>query len=150
MHGMPGELSPGTVLHHSRFYLDRATGEFRPKFLVLLAPMRGGDIVVRLLTSQHAGLRPEDPPCHHGDPYPGFFLGVLDPANGLGKKSWLDLRWLADADASQSRGLIASGVVTVVTKLLPEILKPALACVTAADDTTQAQERALRDQLAAL
>lgn len=79
MPATPADLPPGTVLHHSRFYLDKATGEYKPKFLVLLAPMRGGDWVVRLLTSQHADVRPEHPPCHHGDPYPGFHLGVLDP-----------------------------------------------------------------------
>lgn len=150
MHGEPEGLSPGTVLRHSRFYLDRTTGEFRPKFLVLLAPMRGGDIVVRLLTSQHAAVRPEDPPCHHGDPYPGFFLGVLDPSNGLGTKSWLDLRGLDDADARETLSSIESGVVAVATRLSTELLKLALACASAADDTTQAQERALRDQLAAL
>ena len=149
MPGTLGELTPGTVLHHSRFYLERASGEYRSKFLLLLAPMRGGDWVVRLLTSRHADVRPERPPCHHGDPYPGFYLGVLDPANGLGRKSWLDLRGLDDADAVEVSRLLSDGVVTVGTILPVELLRPALECAAGADDTTRAQERALRDQLAA-
>lgn len=150
MPGTPADLSPGTVLHHSRFYLDKATGEYKPKFLVLLAPLRGGDWVVRLLTSQHADVRPEQPPCHHGDPYPGFYLGVLDPANGLGRKSWLDLRGLDDADVADIACLLDAGILIVATSLSVELLKPALACAANADDTTRAQEQALRDQLAVL
>lgn len=148
--GVRVDLAPGTVLHHSRFYLDTNTGEYRPKFLVLLAPMRGGDWVVRLLTSQHVDVRPEQPPCHHGDPYPGFYLGVLDPANGLRKKSWLDLRGREDYDAADMPSEFDGGILTVVTALPAELLKPALACAAGADDTTRAQEQALRDQLAVL
>lgn len=146
----PAGLPPGTVLHHSRFYLDKATGEYKPKFLVLLAPMRGGDWVVRLLTSQHADVRPEQPPCHHGDPYPGFYLGVLDPASGLGKKSWLDLRGLEDAETVEILRLLDAGAATEVMILPVELLRLALACAASADDTTMAQEQALRDQLAIL
>lgn len=145
MHGAPVDLSPGTVLHHSHIYLDTGTGEYRSKFLVLLAPMRGGDWVVRLLTSRHADVRPEQPPCHHGDPYPGFYLGVLDPANGLGRKSWLDLRGLGDAEATEIRRLLKAGILTTVMTLPVELLKAALACAAGADDAQQAQERALRD-----
>ncbi len=150
MPGASAVFPPGTVLHHSRFYLDTDTGEYKPKFLVLLAPLRGGDWVVRLLTSQHADVRPEQPPCHHGDPYPGFYLGVLDPANGLGKKSWLDLRGLDDADVADIACLLDAGILIVATSLSVELLKPALACAANADDTTRAQEQALRDQLAVL
>jgi len=143
-------LAPGTVLHHSRFYFDTDTGEYRSKFLVLLAPMRGGDWVVRLLTSRYAGVRPEQPPCHHGDPYPSFYLGVLDPDNGLGRKSWLDLRRLGEADAADMSRSLEAGILTAVTTLSAELLKPALVCAAGADDTTRAQERALRDQVAVL
>lgn len=150
MPGVQVNLAPGTVLHHSRFYLDTGTNEYRPKFLVLLAPMRGGDWVVRLLTSQHADVRPEQPPCHHGDPYPGFYLGVLDPANGLGKKSWLDLRGLEDVDVADMSRALDARILTVATSLPADLLKPMLACAAGADDTTRAQEQALRDQLAVL
>jgi hypothetical protein len=150
MPGAPADLPPGTVLHHSRFYLDKTTGEYKPKFLVLLAPMRGGDWVVRVLTSQHVDVRPEQPPCHHGDPYPGFYLGVLDPSSGLGRKSWLDLRGLEDADASDMSRELSAKILTVTISLPADLLKSALACAAGADDTTRAQEQALRDQLAAL
>ncbi len=150
MHHVPVDLAPGTVLLHSRFYLDTDTGEYRPKFLALLAPMRGGDWVVRLLTSRHAAVRPEQPPCHHGDPYPGFYLGILDAANGLDKKSWLDLRRLDDADAVDMARSLEAGILTEVTTLPVDLLKPVLACAAGADDTTRAQEQAMRDQMAAL
>lgn len=146
---LPKGLRPGTILLHRRFYADR-NGELKPKYLVLLAPMRGGDAVVRLLTSQHAGIRPEQPPCFHGDPYPGFYLGVLDASQGLGKKSWLDLRGLEDADGVGLARLMEAGVVSVVMALPADVLRAALECAAGADDTTRVQEQALRDQLAAL
>ena len=93
-------------------------------------------------------MRPEQPRCHHGDPYPGFYLGVLDPANGLGKKSWLDLRGLGDADAASMSRLLDTGILVAVTILPAELLASALACAAGADDTTRAQEQALRDQSA--
>jgi len=145
--GRPVDLKPGTILHHARFYVDTATGECKPKFLVLLAPMRGGDWVVRLLTSRHADKRPQQPPCYHDDPYPGFYLGVLDPTNGLGKQSWLDLRGLDDADGIELTQLLGTGVLSVASALPADLLKAALACAAGADDTTRAQEKALRDQL---
>ncbi|WP_156170437.1 hypothetical protein [Luteimonas sp. FCS-9] len=150
MSGAPARLLPGTVLRHSRFYLDRATGEYKPKFLLVLAPVRGGDHVVRLLTSRHANLRREQPPCDHGEPYPGFYLGVLDTARGLGKKSWLDLRGLQDADGVESARLLGNGTLTIVMQLPAALLAPAVRCVAAADDTTQAQEQALLDYAATL
>lgn len=142
-------LRPGTILHHERFYADKASGVLKPKFLLVLAATRGGDVVIRLLTSQQHG-RPERPPCYHGLPYPGFYLGMIDPARGLGRKSWLDLRGLDDADGVELGKAMADGMVTVVTALDEATIRGALECAAAADDTTQAQARAIRDQLAAL
>lgn len=146
---LPKGLKPGTLLRHSRFYAS-ANGELLPKFLLALAPTRGGDVVFRVLTSQHAELRPEAPPCHHGNPYPGFYLGVLDPSVGLGKKSWLDLRGLEDADGIELAKLLDAGIVAAVGELALATLRAAMECAAGAEDTTQAQERAIRDQLAAL
>ena len=146
---LPKGLCPGTILLHRRFYAD-GNGELKSKYLVLLAPMRGGDAVVRLLTSQHAGIRPEQPPCFHGDPYPGFYFGVLDASQGLGKKSWLDLRGLEDADGAELVRLMDAGVVSAVMVLPMETLRAALECTAGADDTTRVQEQALRDQLTVL
>lgn len=146
---LPNGLGVGDILRDEAFYADQGTGELRPKFLLVLAPTPGGDVVWRLLTSRQHG-RPEQPPCYHGSPYPGFYLGVIDPSCGLGGKSWLDLRALSDADGvALARGMAARRVRRVTT-LARERLRPALECAAAADDTTRAQEQAIRDQLAQL
>lgn len=147
---LPRGLQPGTVLHHPRFYVDAETGELKPKYLVVLAPARGGDVVWRLLTSRHALMRPEQPPCHHGDPYPGFYLGVIGTAHRLGKKSWLDLRGFDDGDGLEVARLLRDDELAIVTTLTGELLRAAIVCAAGADDTTSAQERAMRDQLAVL
>lgn len=145
-----GRLEPGTILHHPHFYTDPETGELKPKFLFVLATMASGDVVWRLLTSQHADVRPERPPCYHGDPYPGFYLGVIDTSAGLGKKSWLDLRPLDDGDGVEVAKLLDASTLTIETTINGASLRAALECAAAADDTTRAQERAIRDQLAGM
>lgn len=147
---LPRGLQPGAVLRHPRFYADAETGEWKPKYLVVLAPTRGGDVVWRLLTSRYATMRPERPPCHHGDPYPGFYLGVVDTAYKLGKKSWLDLRGFDDGDGADVARLLRDAVLSMTSTLAGDLLRAALVCAAGADDTTPAQERAIRDQLAAL
>ena len=144
-----GWLEPGTILHHSGFYADRETGELKPKFLFVLATTASGDVIWRLLTSRQYG-RPEQPPCCHDDPYPGFYLGVIDTSARLGKKSWLDLRPLDDGDGIEVAKLLDKGVLTIETSISGDPLHAALECAAAADDTTRAQERVIRDQLAGL
>jgi hypothetical protein len=140
-------LKPGTVLHDPQFYVDKLTGELKGKYLAVLAPTRGGDVVLRLLTSKPHG-RPEVPPCYHGLPYPGFYLGMLGPP--LGRQSWLDLRALEDADSQTLQAKLKTGAITVEHQLPSALLSAVLDCVAAADDTTSAQESALRDQRATL
>lgn len=144
-----GWLESGTILHHPRFYADPETGELKSKFLFVLATTASGDVVWRLLTSRRHG-RPEQPSCFHGAPYPGFYLGVIDTSARLGKKSWLDLRPFEDGDGVEVRKLLDAGVLTMETHLRGERLRAALECAAAADDTTRAQERAIRDQLATM
>lgn len=148
---MPGTLPPGvksgSIFLHPQFYLDRSTGELKPKFLIVLAPQAGNDVVFRLLTSQQTG-RSENPPCHHGNPYPGFFLGVLGPP--LGKKSWIDLRPGDDYEEDAFLRDQAAGLLTPILELDGDQLRAAMECAAAADDTTVAQERAIRDALARL
>lgn len=122
----------------------------KAKYLVVLAPTRGGDVVWRLLTSRHADVRREQPRCDHGVPYPGFYLGVIGTAHRLGRKSWLDLRGLDDGDGPEVGRLLRDGVLAVAATLGGELLRDVLTCAAAADDTAMAQERAIRDQLAAL
>lgn len=140
--GLPQGVIPGQIYRHNRFYRD-AGGRWQAKYLVVLAAAYGGDIVFRLLTSQTTG-RSETPPCQHDDPYPGFFLGVLGPP--LGKKSWLDLRGQNDYDGLAFIQHLKDEHVKLILTLRSEVLCAALECAASAQDTTQLQERALRDQ----
>ena len=140
-------MSPGDIYRHSRFYLDSATGEMKPKFLLVLAISPAGDLVVRLLTSRAHG-RPEHPPCFHGAPYAGFYFGVLGGL--LGAKSWLDLRQQDDLDTDDFNRAVRKGFVTKVMELPSVMLIPALDCAARADDTTRQQETLMRDVLAKL
>lgn len=138
----------GRIYRDSSFYTDLDSGELKPKYFLVLAAPPASDIVIRLLTSRYAGVRPEDPPCHHGDPYPGFFLGI--PGKALNHKTWLDLRKLEDLDAWDFNRHWAEGRISEVQTLPVDQLKAALACAASADDTTRQQERLIRDVLAGL
>lgn len=140
-------MRPGEVYFRRDFYIDRDTGESKGKYLLALAILPGGDIVFRLLTSRPHG-RPEAPPCFHGDPYPGFFLGVPGPP--LNNKTWVDLRGSDDYDGSSAAGDQSRGTLTPVMALNPATLRAVLACAAAANDTTRLQERAIRDLAATL
>jgi hypothetical protein len=140
-------VAPGEIYRHEAFYSDEETGELRRKYFVVLATLTGGDFVIRLLTSKPRG-RPEDPRCFRGHPYPSYFLGV--PGGELGTKTWVDLRYLDDVDALDVRREMDHGIVHPSTSLDKERLISLLECAAAAEDTTQRQERAMRDQLAKL
>jgi hypothetical protein len=138
----------GRIYRDSSFYTDLDSGELRTKYFLVLAAPPATDIVIRLLTSRYASVRPEDPPCHHGDPYPGFFLGILGKA--LNQKTWLDLRKLDDLDPWDFKRDLTEGRITEVQSLPIDQFKAALACAASADDTTTRQERLIRDVLAGL
>lgn len=138
-------MVPGRIFRHERFYLDREAGLLKPKYFVVLAIEASGDCVARLLTSR-AHARPEDPPCFHGMPYPGYFLGV--PGQGLGSRTWVDLRFLEDFDGLDFRQLMARGVMAEVQDLDRQTFIELLDCAARADDTTRHQERAIRAELA--
>lgn len=143
---MPARI--GHVYRDSAFYVEPQTGELKPKYFLVLAAPERGDIVVRLLTSRYAGMRPENPACFHGDPYPGFFLGVL--GGELGARSWLDLRARDDLDRWDFARLEDAGRLREVMGLPRHQLGQALECAAGADDTTRQQERLIRDALASL
>lgn len=136
----------GRIYRDSSFYKDLDSGELRAKYFLVLAAPPATDIVIRLLTSRYASVRPEDPPCHHGDPYPGFFLGIS--AKSLNQKTWLDLRKLDDLDPWDFKRDLAEGRITEIQSLPVDQFKAALACAASADDTTARQERLIRDVLA--
>ncbi len=138
-------MIPGDIYLHRRFYVDCDTGEFKGKYLIVLAITPGRDLVIRLLTSRSHG-RPEQPPCFHGDPYPGFFLGI--PGEPLNRPTWIDLRHLNDADPLDFRRDIERSVMAHVVRIAKPALRTILDCAANANDTTRLQERALRDELA--
>lgn len=140
-------MESGDIYRHDRFYRDPVTGEIRAKYLILLAPVRSGDWVARLLTSRQ-NMRPRDPPCFHGDPYPGYFLGV--PRLPLTLETWVDLRELNDVDSTDALSLLRQGILRQIGRLPGAQLTEVIKCAAGALDTTVQQERALRDQLAML
>lgn len=140
-------MDSGEIYRHDRLYIDAATGEIRAKYMLMLAPTRAGDWVARLLTSRQ-NMRPRNPPCFHGDPYPGYFLGV--PGGPLSFDTWVDLRGMQDVDADDVRTLLAKNCMHLILRLPRETLVGVLDCAAGAIDTTGQQERALRDALARL
>lgn len=138
----------GAVLRHSAFYVDPQTGAFGPKYFVVLAAPPGNDLVIRLLTSRYSGLRPKDPPCFHGDPYPGFYLGAL--GGPLGLATWLDLRPCDDMDRWDLARDVSSGLIEPTLQLDGAVLRAAMACAAGSPDATIRQEKLIRDALAAL
>lgn len=137
-------MRPGQIYRHSRWYKDQRA-VWKPKYFVIMALPTGGDAVIRLLTSKP---RPETPPCHHGAPYPAYFIGV--PGDPLTVKSWIDLRGQPDLDAGALAVGIREGLIAHVCGLPDALLLGALECAASADDVSRAQERAMRDALAAL
>lgn len=136
----------GGIYHHDAFYADPNSGEPLGKYLLVLALPRGNDIVFRVLTSRHASHRP--PGCHHGDPYPGFALGV--PGGELAKPTWVDLRAQDDYDIDVFRGRLGKGAIRWLMRLDAGPLRAAMACAAAADDTSNHQARCIRDAMAEL
>ncbi|WP_397574224.1 hypothetical protein [Silanimonas sp.] len=139
-------IEVGGIFHHDAFYADPDSGELLGKYLLVLALPRGNDIVFRVLTSRHANHRPSG--CHHGDPYPGFALGV--PGGELSKPSWVDLRAQDDYDIDVFRGRLGKAVIRHVMRLDAVPLRAAMACAAAADDTSNHQARCIRDAMAEL
>jgi hypothetical protein len=140
-------LLPGEIYRHEDFYRDPRTGKLEPKYLLFLARMSSDDLVARLLTSRPHG-RPESPPCFHGNPYPGFYLGYLGGA--LSAKSWVDLRKLDDIDFASATRRKNDGVMNRILTLDQARLIEVLQCVAGADDTTKLQEKSIRDLLATI
>jgi hypothetical protein len=140
-------MQTGEVYRIEAFYADPQSGELLPKYLLILALLPGGDAVARLLTSRDYG-RPRVPPCFHGAPYPGFYLGIL--GGMLQQHTWIDLRSFDDIDTDELARKLPRGNAGLTMRIEGTALQAALECVAGADDTTQRQERALRDTLAAL
>jgi hypothetical protein len=137
----------GEIYRHEQFYIDRETGEFKPKYFIVLATTPSEDIIARLLTSRSHGRR-ENPPCFHGDPYPGYFLGV--PGDPLAHKSWVDLRKFDDLDGLTLQRDQKRNLIRLATALADSVLFAVMECVANAADTTNMQSRIFLDTLSTL
>lgn len=138
----------GWIYRDAHFYVDPENGQLKPKYFLVLAAPSDGDFVISLLTSRYSGLRPETPPCSHGDPYPGFFLGI--PGKPLGQKTWLDLRHTPDLDPWDFDRYAVKSRISEVMVLSVQHFRACLTCAAGADDTTRQQEKLIRDVLAGL
>ena len=138
--------SPGEIYRHGAFYLDEQS-RWLPKYLVLLARLPGDDLIFRLLTSRQRD-RPRDPPCFHGDPFPGFYVGHI--GSPLDSETWIDLRPSEDYDGHSFRVDMREGTLQRVAALSMEMLRPLLACAAQAPDTTNQQSHAIRDLIASM
>lgn len=139
-------MQPGDIFRDDAFYVA-PTGELKAKYVLVLATPAECDVIVRLLTSRQHG-RPEDPPCFHGDPYAGYYLGV--PGGELNRETWVDLRAQDDLDTISCRGRQERGLMVRVLQRDPITTARVVECVAGADDTTREQESRLRDMLAAM
>jgi len=137
---------PGEIYRHDRFYRNEQE-EWQAKYLVLLDFTPGRGVIYRLLSSAPHG-RPESPPCYHGDPYPGYFLGV--PGAPLTRPTWVDLRAAEDYDSGDFGADMADGTLQFIMNLPLPVLCVVLACTANAEDTTHQQNQALLNQKAQL
>lgn len=68
----------------------------------------------------------------------------------MDKKTWVDLRGIEDYDGSSATGEQTRDILVRIMALDTSRFRAVLDCVAAANDTTRMQERAIRDQMAAL
>ncbi|WP_321951936.1 hypothetical protein [Paraburkholderia bannensis] len=128
-------------------YYPDADGTWRSKYILILGFTKASDLVHRVLTSRGNG-RSRNPACHHGDPYPAYFLGVI--GGPLHKDSWLDLRSANDYDSLNFKKATSNGSIKFIETLPKPVFCAALACAMAADDTTAFQRQAMDRQRQAL
>jgi len=137
---------PAEVYRHDRYYRNEQQ-EWEAKYLVILAFTPGRDVIHRTLTSRRNG-RPEAPPCYHGDPYPGYFLGI--PGDSVTRPTWVDLRATDDYDSNDFDAAMANGTLQLTMTLPLPMICAVLSCAANAEDTTWQQHQALLDQKAQL
>ena len=138
-----------TLWCDSRYYLDRDTGEYKSKYVLILAiSPSGDDSLSAVLTSKANGLR-DEPACDPGPPRAGYYLGV--PGAGLHKPTWVDFSSAADQDAFAFKKLIASGRITPEALVLPAaVFCGVLRCLSQSEDINNRQHKWLAAAIAAL
>jgi hypothetical protein len=139
----------GQVWRHATYYMDRETGEQLAKFLLVLGFSKSNDIIYKLLTSR-IDHRPILPVCFHGDPRPGFYMGIPQTVGTLSKETWLDLRESEDFDHYDFRTLAGQGILTQACELPKSQLCELLECAANAPDTLRSQRDGMMNSRAEL
>lgn len=124
---------PGELFLYPRYVFP--DGEQRDKYVLLMGQTRSGDWILARTTSRAHG-RWQEPRCHHGNPYPSFYLGTAGGVLSL--ESWLALDRLDDHDAEAFRARLDTGQVRPVGAIPRLLFYDALACAASADDTSSA------------
>ncbi len=129
-----------TLWCDSRHYLDEETGEYKRKYVLILATSPSGDEALSaVLTSKSNGLR-EEPACDPGPPRAGYFVGV--PGGGLMKLTWVDFSGVKDQDDFEFKKLLKNGRITPMDLVLPvDVFCGVLRCLSKSEDINNRQHR---------
>ena len=139
---------PAQVWLDTCYYFDRDTGECQPKYLLIVAVDRAGDLVTVVFTSKSHGMG-EAPPCSAGPPRAGYFVGA--PGGVLTKPTWADFSSLQDVDRLDFQRWNQSGRVRQIPRALPTpIFCGVLRCLLGFDDLTGRQAKVVGDVIQTL
>ncbi len=142
-------FTANTLWCDSRYYLDEETGEYRRKFVLILATSPSGDDALSaVLTSRANGLR-EEPACDPGPPRAGYYIGV--PGGGLVKPTWVDFSSVKDVDDFAFKKLVGNGRITPDALVLPNAtFCGILRCLSRSEDLSKQQHKWLTATIASL
>ena len=140
---------PGQIWRDDCYYLDRKTGEYQRKYLLVLGvDPRSGDTTTAVFTSKPNGLS-EQPACSLGPPRAGYFVGA--PGGVLTLPTWVDFNSLQDLDSSDLANMLRRGRMRLLPQTLPvPLFCGVLRCVLQFDDLTGRQARVVGDVAAML
>jgi hypothetical protein len=138
-----------TLWCDTRYYLDRDTGEYKSKYVLILAVgPDGDDALSAVLTSKANGLR-EEPACDPGPPRAGYYLGV--PGAGLHMPTWVDFSSAEDQDSFAFKKLVADGRITPIELVLAaDVFCGVLRCLSKSEDINNRQHKWLAATIATL
>jgi len=139
----------GQVWRDATYYTEPETGEQLAKYLLVLGFSKSKDIIYKLLTSR-VDHRPTQPVCSHGEPRPGFYMGIPQTGGALFKETWLDLRESDDYDHYDFTDLVERGTLTYVYQIPSNQLCELLECAANAPDTMRSQRDGMMNSRAEL
>lgn len=142
-------FQPNTLWRDSRYYLNEETGEYMPKYVLILATSPScDDALSTVLTSKANGLR-EEPACDPGPPRAGYYVGV--PGGGLIKPTWVDFSRVQDEDDFKFQKFINNGRITPVDLTLPRaVFCGVLRCLSKSEDLSNRQHMWLANTIMSL